>query len=90
MKQSLFTIRENKPLTQDVFRMVLSGDTSAITASGQFVNILVEGFFLRRPISVCDYDDQTLTLIYKVVGGGTEKMSCMYRKSVSWNYYNIR
>ena len=77
MKQSLFTIRENKPLTQDVFRMVLSGDTSAITASGQFVNILVEGFFLRRPISVCDYDDQTLTLIYKVVGGGTEKMSCM-------------
>ncbi len=77
MKQSLFTIRENKPLTQDVFRMVLSGDTSAITASGQFVNILVEGFFLRRPISVCDYDDQTLTLIYKVVGGGTEKMSRM-------------
>ncbi|MBQ6951182.1 MAG: dihydroorotate dehydrogenase electron transfer subunit [Clostridia bacterium] len=77
MKQSLFTIRENKPLTQDVFRMVLSGDTSAITASGQFVNILVEGFFLRRPISVCDYDEETLTLVYKVVGQGTEKMSGM-------------
>ena len=57
MKQSIFEIIENIPLTKDVMRMVLSGDTSAITAPGQFVNILLEGKFLRRPISVCDYDE---------------------------------
>ena len=77
MKQSIFEILKNDPLTKDVFRMVLAGDTSAITASGQFVNILLDGFFLRRPISVCDYDESTLTLVYKVVGAGTEKMSKM-------------
>ena len=77
MKQSLFTILENTALTRDVFRMILSGDTSGITNCGQFVNILLDGFFLRRPISVCDYDEKTLTLVYKVVGQGTEKMSGM-------------
>jgi len=77
MKQSLFTILENKALTKDVFRMILSGDTSSVTNCGQFVNILLDGFFLRRPISVCDYDEKTLTLVYKVVGQGTEKMSRM-------------
>ena len=77
MKQSLFTILENTALTRDVFRMILAGDTSAITNCGQFVNILLDGFFLRRPISVCDYDEKTLTLVYKVVGQGTEKMSGM-------------
>ena len=77
MKQSFFTILENKALTKDVFRMILSGDTSDITNCGQFVNILLDGFFLRRPISVCDYDENTLTLVYKVVGQGTEKMSGM-------------
>ncbi|MBE7023355.1 MAG: dihydroorotate dehydrogenase electron transfer subunit [Clostridia bacterium] len=55
--------------------MTLSGDTSAITAPGQFVNIQIDGLYLRRPISVCDYDEGTLTLIYKVVGEGTEIMS---------------
>ena len=77
MKQSIFTILENSALTRDVFRMVLEGDTSAITASGQFVNILLEGRFLRRPISVCDWSDTTLTIVYKVVGHGTEDMSKM-------------
>ena len=77
MKQSIFTILENKALTRDVYRMVLAGDTSAITASGQFVNIQLDGMFLRRPISVCDYDAETLTIIYKVVGKGTEAMSKM-------------
>ena len=77
MKQSIFTILENTALTRDVFRMVLEGDTSAITASGQFVNILLEGRFLRRPISVCDWTDSTLTIVYKVVGHGTEDMSRM-------------
>ena len=74
MKQSIYTIRENIPLTLDVRKMVLEGDTSAITAPGQFVNIALEGKFLRRPISVCDYDDCTLTIIYKVVGKGTAQM----------------
>ena len=59
------------------YKMVLAGDTSAITAPGQFVNILLDGLFLRRPISVCDYDGATLTVIYKVVGKGTEAMSKM-------------
>ena len=77
MKQSIFEILENKALTKDVFKMVLSGDTSDITASGQFVNILLDGFYLRRPISVCDWDSETLTIVYKVVGHGTEAMSKM-------------
>ena len=77
MKQSFFTIVSNTALTDVVYKMVLEGDTSAITASGQFVNIKLEGKFLRRPISVCDYDDKTITLIYKVVGEGTEQMSKM-------------
>ena len=75
MKQEFLTITENKKIAKDVFLMKLEGDTSAITASGQFVNIKLDGFYLRRPISVCDYDDTTLTIIYKVVGEGTEKMS---------------
>ena len=79
MKQGLFTIIENKQLTDSVWQMRLAGDTSAITAPGQFVNILLEGKFLRRPISVCDCEDDVLTLVYKVVGGGTEQMSQMER-----------
>ena len=77
MKQGIFTIISNEALTDSVYKMVLSGDTSAITASGQFVNIQLAGKFLRRPISVCDYDSQTLTIVYKVVGKGTEQMSAM-------------
>ena len=77
MKQSIFTILSNTALTDNVYKMVLGGDTSAITASGQFVNIQLDGLFLRRPISVCDYDENTLTIIYKVVGKGTQAMSEM-------------
>ena len=77
MKQSLFEIIENRPLTETVYLMRLSGDTSDITASGQFVNLKLDGFFLRRPISVCDSEDGILTLIYKVVGKGTEYMSTL-------------
>lgn len=76
-KQAVFKIAENKALTADVYKMVLLGDTSAITAPGQFVNIRLEGKFLRRPISVCDYDESFLTLIYKVVGEGTAQMAKM-------------
>jgi len=77
VKQSLFEIITNDKLTDSVYKMVLKGDTSDITASGQFVNIRLDGLFLRRPISVCDYDENTLTIIYKVVGEGTEQMSQM-------------
>ena len=77
MKQGFFEIIENTPLTDNVFRMRLSGDTSDITAPGQFVNIKLDGLYLRRPISVCDCEDGVLTIIYKVVGKGTEQMSKM-------------
>ena len=75
MKQAFYTIKENTPLTDLIYLMVLSGDTSAITKSGQFINIKIDGYFLRRPISVCDYDDETITIIYKVVGEGTHALS---------------
>ena len=77
MKQSIFEILSNEALTSSVYRMTLSGDTSAITAPGQFVNIRLEGKFLRRPISVCDWEDGKLTLVYKVVGHGTAQMAAM-------------
>ncbi len=77
MKQSIFEILSNEALTDSVYQMVLGGDTAAITAPGQFVNIQLDGLFLRRPISVCDYDGNTLTIVYKVVGKGTEAMSKM-------------
>ena len=77
MKQSIFTIKENIALTSNVYRMVLVGDTADITNCGQFVNIKLDGLFLRRPISVCDCVGDELTLIYKVVGKGTEQMAKM-------------
>lgn len=77
MKEVIYTVESNVALTDSVYRMVMSGDTSAITGAGQFVNVKLDGQYLRRPISICDYDDKTLTLIYKVVGVGTEKMSAM-------------
>lgn len=77
MKQSIFKITSNEKIARDIFKMTIAGDTSAITAPGQFVNIKLDGFFLRRPISVCDCVGENLTLIYKTVGRGTERMSRM-------------
>ena len=77
MKQGLFEIIENKPLTDNVYKMTLKGDVSAITAPGQFVNILLDGLYLRRPISVCDLGENTLTIVYKAVGKGTKQMAAM-------------
>jgi len=77
MKQSIFTILENKKIANRVYYMVLKGDTSAITAPGQFVNIRIDGLYLRRPISVCDREADRFSIIYKAVGQGTEKMSSM-------------
>ena len=75
MRQETFRIIENTPLTEMVFRMKLTGNTDAVTCPGQFVNIRLDGKFLRRPISVCDKEGETLTIIYKIVGSGTDQMS---------------
>ena len=75
MTQGIYTVLSNAALTDSVYKMVLQGDTSALTAPGQFVNLTVEGCYLRRPISVFDWDESTVTIIYKVVGEGTEKMA---------------
>ena len=77
MKQTTLTVTENTRLADGIYRLRLAGDTSAITAPGQFVNLKLSGFFLRRPISVCDWSDGELTLIYKVLGHGTEAMTGM-------------
>lgn len=73
----VFEVLSNERIARDVFRMVLSGDTSDITRPGQFVNLKMQGCFLRRPISVCDWDEETITLVYRVVGQGTQILSAL-------------
>ena len=77
MYQGIYEIMSNAQLTDSIYEMVLIGDTSSITAPGQFINIKLDGFYLRRPISICDYNENTITIIYKVVGEGTAVMSKM-------------
>ena len=77
MKQGIYQIAENAPLTSSVYRMRLIGDVSEITTPGQFINIKLDGKYLRRPISVCDVDNTSVTILYKVVGDGTEQLSQM-------------
>ena len=77
MKDGIFAIIENTRLVDGVYRLRLRGDTSAITGPGQFVNIKLEGYFLRRPLSLCDLEGDELTVTYKVVGSGTEKLSTL-------------
>lgn len=77
MKQGKFQITENIPLARDIMSLRLGGDTGAIVRPGQFVNIQVEGCFLRRPLSVCDWDDGSLALVYRIAGRGTELLSKM-------------
>ena len=77
MKQGFFTVAENTPVTDSVMKMRLVGDVSDITACGQFINLKLDGFFLRRPISVCDRDDTSVTILYKIVGKGTAAMAEM-------------
>ena len=74
MKKSLFTLEHARQLTADTYELVLSGDTSAITAPGQFVNIELPGKFLRRPISICNWTEDALMLLVKVVGDGTKEL----------------
>lgn len=75
MEKVFLTVKDNRILTESVYEMKLSGDISAVKNLGQFVNISIDGCYLRRPVSVCDVDGDTLTLIYKVVGKGTERLS---------------
>ena len=77
MNTQIFTIKKNEMLQPDIFRMVLSGDCRQISAPGQFVNIRLEGFYLRRPISICDWTEDSMTLVYKTVGHGTEALSTL-------------
>ena len=75
MKTGIFKLKENRKIAKNTYEWVLTGDISDVSAPGQFVNIKLDGFYLRRPISVCDAENGTLTLIFKVVGEGTEKMA---------------
>ena len=75
MQQKRFTIAENAPVARGTYRLRLAGDTAAITAPGQFLELQLPGFFLRRPLSVCDWDDAGVTILYKVVGKGTDWLS---------------
>ena len=79
MKQGVYIILENLPLTGDVYRLILGGDTSACRAPGQFIDIRLPERFLRRPISVCDWDGESVTVLYKLLGGGTEFLSTLPR-----------
>ena len=81
-KRGLYKVVSNVKLSAKTMMMVLEGDTQYITRAGQFVNVAVEGKFLRRPISVCDYDENTITLLYDVVGEGTRAMSLMKEGTV--------
>ena len=80
MNQGIYEIISNEKIAKNVMQMIVKGDTSHLTKPGQFINIKLDGFFLRRPISVCDYGEDTITIIYKIVGHGTENMATMKPK----------
>lgn len=77
MTQGYYKILSNAEIAPDTWEMELAGDTSSLRNPGQFINIALEGLYLRRPISVCHYEDGRLTIIYKVVGKGTRQLSEM-------------
>lgn len=77
MKNGIYRVLSNRPIAQDTYEMILTGDMSFAERPGQFVNIKLDGLYLRRPISICDWNEQTMTLIYKVVGRGTRQMAQM-------------
>ena len=75
MKQTVLTVQTNQPIAKNVYKMTLTGDLTAVNCPGQFVNLKLDGFYLRRPISVCDKEGDILTLIYKTVGDGTRALA---------------
>lgn len=76
-KRDKYKIKSNEKIAKNTYKMILEGDISYITKAGQFINIELDEFYLRRPISICDVDGESITIIYKVVGEGTEKMSTL-------------
>ena len=74
MRKSLYTITENAPVAAGTYRLVLCGDGAV---DGEFVHIAVPGFYLRRPLSICDLEEGRMTIVYKVVGEGTRALSAM-------------
>ena len=83
MKNGIYEIVSNRPIALDTYEMVLAGDMGVVGNPGQFVNIQLEGLYLRRPISICDWDDRTMTLIYKVVAGAPGRWR-PWRPATSW------
>lgn len=81
-KRDKYKIKSNKKIAKNIYEMILEGDTTYIVRPGQFINIELDGLYLRRPISVCDYDNKTITVIYKVVGKGTRKMSTLQDEEI--------
>ena len=79
MKQRVYVIEENEAIARNTYRMVFSGDASAFKAPGQFLNLQVSGLYLRRPFSVCEWEEGRVTIVYKVVGAGTQKMTTFKR-----------
>lgn len=77
MKKGVYVIKENRLIARGIYRLVLTGENAGFKAPGQFLNIRLDGFFLRRPLSVCDWDERSVTVIYKVLGAGTEAMTAM-------------
>ncbi len=77
MDTNIYTIVSNRQLTRSVYEMKLEGDTSMIIAPGQFINIKLDGFYLRRPISICDWNEHEITIVYKTVGQGTKHMATL-------------
>ncbi len=76
-KKGIYKVLRNENIADSIYEMVLEGDTQYLTVPGQFVNIQIDGFYLRRPISVCSWNETTMTLVYKVVGKGTAVMASM-------------
>jgi dihydroorotate dehydrogenase electron transfer subunit len=74
-KVSIFTLKENKKLVENVYKATFEGDISAVDRPGQFINILIKGFYLRRPLSVFECSNTSFSVIYKVVGEGTKELS---------------
>ena len=85
-KNDIYEILENKLLAKDVYKMILKGETKYIKAPGQFINLKINGCYLRRPISISDYDENTITIIYKIFGKGTEIMSRVFQEYYEYTF----
>ena len=77
MRDNRYTVVKNEEIAPGTYYMTIAGDTSQIKDPGQFINIKIDGLYLRRPMSICSYDEESMSIIYKVVGKGTEAMSRM-------------